>query len=205
MALTNSGQTAPVVPGGDGYMYQVGNSFAAPHVAGVAALMIGKNSNLSGTNVEARLNLSARTFPVDCSGCGQGIVDADRALRSAESITTETEPNDDPLLNANYVSASADVVGTLKATEDTDNYSLDLPPGASITVALFPFSSSDPYTLALRFHNLTTLDLSAPGPGKTAQVGWTNVTSVTQRLYVTVRWTDYMTGSQNPYTLWLRW
>lgn len=205
MTLTNSATSGPAGPGGDGYRYQGGNSFAAPHVAGVAALMIGKNPSLSGANVEARLNLSARTFPVECSGCGQGIVDADRALRSAEAITTETEPNDDPLLNANYVSASADVVGTLKATDDTDNYSLDLPPGASITAALMPSSSSDPYTLALRFHNLTTLDLSAPGPGKIAQVGWTNFTSVTQRLYLTVRWTDYMTGSQRPYTLWLRW
>lgn len=140
--LSNAGIYVPV-PGGDGANWATGTSLAAPQGAGVAALMISKNPKLSGINVENRLRLSARPFPVPCSGCGSGIVDADRALRSAEAITTETEPNDDPVVNANYVCAPADVVGALASTSDSDNYSFDLPPDATIKATLTPALTSD--------------------------------------------------------------
>ena len=53
-----------------------GTSFAAPHVAGVAAMMFGKHPRLTGVNVEHRLRLTARAYPEPCPGCGIGIVDA---------------------------------------------------------------------------------------------------------------------------------
>ncbi|XVJ71959.1 MAG: S8 family serine peptidase [Rhizobacter sp.] len=69
----NSGTT---VPGSDSYAYYQGTSMAAPHVAGVAALVLSIQPNLSPDAVENLLKSTARAFPGGCSKCGAGIVDA---------------------------------------------------------------------------------------------------------------------------------
>ena len=53
---------------------------AAPHVAGVAALMYARQGSLKPDEIESRLKSTARPFPAPCSGCGAGIVDATAAL-----------------------------------------------------------------------------------------------------------------------------
>ena len=84
--LTNTGLTKPLAPS---TYVQSGTSIAAPHVAAIAAMMLGKNPQLTGRNVEQRLMLSGRPFNKTniprygaCVGCGRGIVDAVRAIRS---------------------------------------------------------------------------------------------------------------------------
>jgi serine protease len=62
-----------------------GTSMAAPHVAGVAALMMTANPNLTPAQVEQTLKQTARPLPGSCDtgGCGAGLVDAGAAVKAA--------------------------------------------------------------------------------------------------------------------------
>lgn len=67
------------------YVYSQGTSMATPFVAGVAALMLSKNSALTPKQVRKMLIDTARPFPGICAdGCGTGIVDANAAVNAAE-------------------------------------------------------------------------------------------------------------------------
>jgi serine protease len=79
-STVNTGKTTPAT---DSYAYYSGTSMAAPHVAGVAALMLSRNAGLSPDEVEAKLKSSARVFPIACPQCGAGIVDANAAVIAA--------------------------------------------------------------------------------------------------------------------------
>lgn len=70
------------VPGEQAYGLMEGTSMAAPHVAGVAALLMAeKGSSYTPDMVEARLKATARPLPGSCpQGCGAGLVDATAAL-----------------------------------------------------------------------------------------------------------------------------
>lgn len=74
--------TGTTVPGGESYSFSQGTSMAAPHVAGVAALMLAVNSNLTPAQIRSTLINTARPFPQACSGCGAGIVDAAAAVQA---------------------------------------------------------------------------------------------------------------------------
>ncbi|MFM8916062.1 MAG: S8 family serine peptidase, partial [Candidatus Limnocylindrus sp.] len=80
---------------GYGYTNYQGTSMAAPHVAGVAALLFGMNAGASPATVESAILASARTFPNDAvrpcvarsveptvtqRRCGVGLLDAALAL-----------------------------------------------------------------------------------------------------------------------------
>jgi subtilisin family serine protease len=56
---------------------------ASPHVAGVVALMLSRNSALTPDDLESRLKSSTRAFPSTCSQCGTGIVNALAAVNAA--------------------------------------------------------------------------------------------------------------------------
>lgn len=82
---SNSGLT---VPQANNYLHYQGTSMAAPHVAGVAALMLAVNPYLSPLRVKLKLVSSVRKFPLvsngcDTSRCGKGILDAEAAVRAA--------------------------------------------------------------------------------------------------------------------------
>lgn len=70
-------------PGSDSYAGYQGTSMAAPHVAGVAALMLEANPGLSPAQVESRLKSSAKNFPASCSQCGDGLLNANSAVNAA--------------------------------------------------------------------------------------------------------------------------
>ncbi len=80
LSLLNSGATTPL---SDTYAYHQGTSMAAPHVAGVAALVYSVNPSFTPDEVEAILKASARSFPASCSQCGAGIVEAEAAVLAA--------------------------------------------------------------------------------------------------------------------------
>ena len=80
LSTLNSGTTTPA---SDSYATYMGTSMAAPHVAGVAALMLSANPNLTPDEVEAKLKSTARAFPATCTGCGSGIIDAAAAVNAA--------------------------------------------------------------------------------------------------------------------------
>lgn len=96
--LGNTGTTSPLVT--TQVLGIEGTSFAAPQVAGVAALMLAVNPALSSVDVAYRIMQSATTFPSSgtaCSAsnlgncsctsdtCGKGVLDAAAALNAAQS------------------------------------------------------------------------------------------------------------------------
>jgi serine protease len=108
--LTDMGTTGPIGPGyTDQFNYNVGTSFSAPLVSGVASLMLGVNQNLRPFHVAARLRSGATTpfprnadpaipdchVPVDAndnqafecncttSTCGAGMLNAQGAMSEA--------------------------------------------------------------------------------------------------------------------------
>ena len=69
MTSTNSGSTAPAANTySDGSNYSVGTSFAAPLVAGTAALMLSVDPTLTPAALRQALQASARPFPSSGSG-----------------------------------------------------------------------------------------------------------------------------------------
>ena len=84
-SLSNTGTTIPAV---DTYALKQGTSMAAPHVAGVVALMLSVKPSLTPAQIKSYLQSSARTFPAGtyCTSiqgtglCGAGLLDAAGAL-----------------------------------------------------------------------------------------------------------------------------
>jgi serine protease len=73
----------------DSYAYKAGTSMAAPHVAGVASLIVGWNPTLNWSQVENILKNTAKPFGPGhtCTGtttCGAGIVNAYAAFLDAK-------------------------------------------------------------------------------------------------------------------------
>ncbi|WP_432840027.1 S8 family peptidase [Dactylosporangium sp. CA-092794] len=74
LSTLNDGATTP---GNPIYYTYMGTSMAAPHVAGVVALMLSKHPSLTPAQVLSALQAHARPIPGTCSGgCGAGLVDA---------------------------------------------------------------------------------------------------------------------------------
>lgn len=99
LSTVNSGTTTPV-PSGHNFGGKSGTSMAAPHVTGVASLMLSVNPALTPAQVIALLQSSARAFPAsgiacdlpnprraacNCTTalCGSGILDAGAAVAAA--------------------------------------------------------------------------------------------------------------------------
>jgi serine protease len=80
LSTLNTGTTTP---GSDAFAFYQGTSMATPHVVGVVALMLSRNSALTPDDVESRLRSSTRAFPATCSQCGTGIVNALAAVNAA--------------------------------------------------------------------------------------------------------------------------
>ncbi len=123
---TNLGTTTPAANGyTDTYNYNVGTSFSAPQVAGVAALMLSLNPALTPGDIITRIKQSARPFPnentlptcptVATSGdtagqcncttatCGAGILDAAAAVTAALPTTTAPQQGAMTLRDAIYL------------------------------------------------------------------------------------------------------
>jgi serine protease len=84
------------------YAFENGTSMAAPHVAGVVALMKALNPNLGTAEVLQILKTTARPLNAQCnrpsgSDCGAGLIDANAALAAVQGGSTAgfslTTPN----------------------------------------------------------------------------------------------------------------
>jgi serine protease len=91
-SILSTGDSGKQSPNLDGvYLYKNGTSMATPAVAGVAALALSVNPNLTPSQIKSILTFSATRFPTgtgdDCSTnrCGAGILNALGAVRAASS------------------------------------------------------------------------------------------------------------------------
>ncbi len=105
LSTLNSGTTTPAA---DNYVYYQGTSMAAPHVAGIASLMLSVNSSLTPAQVLSRIQTTARPFAAGTTcllnnNCGAGIINAAAAVAAAGDTTPPTVPGS---LSASAVSSS---------------------------------------------------------------------------------------------------
>lgn len=81
------------LPGAEGYVAMAGTSMAAPHVAGVAALIKSVRPTFSPDQVAQTIRDSARPFPsnsgCNTSTCGAGLLDATAAVQRALASSTD--------------------------------------------------------------------------------------------------------------------
>ena len=99
--------TGTSTPGGAGYANYQGTSMAAPHVAGLAALMKSKSPALTPAQVESTLRQGTRAMPGGCTkGCGAGLSDA-TATMGLLGGTTPPPPSGNLLLNPGFESGPA--------------------------------------------------------------------------------------------------
>lgn len=77
LSTLNAGVSSP---GADSYAYYQGTSMAAPHVAGVSALILANRPTWTPAQVLTQLQSTARNFPGVCNLCGSGIVNAAKAV-----------------------------------------------------------------------------------------------------------------------------
>ncbi|WP_153399086.1 S8 family peptidase, partial [Ornithinicoccus halotolerans] len=89
LSTSNTGSTVPAQPG---YAWMGGTSMAAPHVAGLAALMLQLDPSLTPAQVEGHLKAGARVMPGSCTGgCGAGLVDAQATVGRLLAGTPDPE------------------------------------------------------------------------------------------------------------------
>ncbi len=145
LSTLNSGVTTP---GSDVYAFYQGTSMATPHVAGVVALMLSRNSALTPDEVESRLKSSTRSFPATCSQCGTGIVNALAAVNAA-SGGGDPDPGDDELENGVAVT-------NLSGSSGSElRYTMEVPAGATNLVLQMSGGSGDA-DLYVRFGSAPT-------------------------------------------------
>ncbi|PNG16939.1 S8 family peptidase, partial [Streptomyces cahuitamycinicus] len=85
LSTLNSGTKTP---SSENYDYYQGTSMAAPHVAGLAALMKSANSALTPAQIESAVKANARALPGTCSGgCGAGLADAAKTVQAVKGGT----------------------------------------------------------------------------------------------------------------------
>jgi serine protease len=89
-AISSTWNLGKTVAGAPGYVSADGTSVSAPHVAGVAALMLAVNPSLSPAQIKSIMAQTATAFAAtsDCATqgiCGAGIVNAFAAVQAAQS------------------------------------------------------------------------------------------------------------------------
>ncbi|TPQ22994.1 S8 family peptidase [Streptomyces sporangiiformans] len=80
LSTLNSGAKTPST---ESYAYYQGTSMAAPHIAGLAALMKSASTALTPAQIESGIKTNARALPGTCSGgCGAGLADATKTVQA---------------------------------------------------------------------------------------------------------------------------
>jgi len=114
-------------PGTESYAFYSGTSMAAPHVAGIVALMQSVATK-TPAEIESIIKSTARPLPGACSGgCGAGIIDADAAVVAAMGGTTPPPPPP----TGGVLTKGVAVTGLAASTGNSLNYTMAVPAGAT--------------------------------------------------------------------------
>ena len=199
LSTLNSGRSGPLA---DTYAVYQGTSMAAPHVAGVAALMLAANPNLTPDVIAAQLKSTARAFPASCTGCGAGIVNARAAADWAKSsaapvVVAETEANNTIATADPVTPVNASVTGNLGTTTDTDYFRVDLSAGKTLKASLSALLATANYDLQLYSSAGKQLSASVNRAGVADTVTFANTSTSTAVLYLRVLFTSGGTGTSN--------
>ena len=93
LSTLNNSTTSPNAAGYN-YVNYAGTSMAAPHVTGVASLVLSANPALTPAQVIAKIQATARAFPAGStcttSLCGAGMIDAGAAVAAAVVVPVAT-------------------------------------------------------------------------------------------------------------------
>ncbi|MGW0562188.1 S8 family peptidase [Streptomyces sp. NPDC003016] len=117
LSTLNSGTTTQST---ENYKPYQGTSMAAPHIAGLAALLKSAKSTLTPADIESAIKSNARPLPGTCTGgCGAGIADAAKTVNSV----TGTAPGGTVFTNAANVTINdnATVTSPIAVTGRTGN------------------------------------------------------------------------------------
>ncbi|MGW0549993.1 S8 family serine peptidase [Streptomyces altiplanensis] len=80
-----------------------GTSMAAPHIAGLAALLKEAKPSLTPAQIESTIKNKARTLPGTCTGgCGAGLSDAGATVASVLGTPTDPTPGGNALANGGF-------------------------------------------------------------------------------------------------------
>ncbi|MEV7612639.1 S8 family serine peptidase [Streptomyces sp. NPDC089799] len=91
LSTLNSGTSTP---GSEIYKPYQGTSMAAPHIAGLAALMKSANSGLTPAQIESAIKSNARPLAGTCTGgCGAGLADAAKTVAAVTGPVTPAYEN----------------------------------------------------------------------------------------------------------------
>ena len=140
LSTLNDGQQQAAQPS---YAAYDGTSMAAPHVAGVVALMqsVAPKPLLPG-QVDALLRSTARPLPGTCpGGCGAGLVDAGTVVAKAAAGDTGPDPDPDP--DSSELQNDIAVRGLSGRAGSERWYTFNVPPGSNMMVAQIGEGSGD--------------------------------------------------------------
>ncbi|MEM7764259.1 MAG: S8 family peptidase [Pseudomonadota bacterium] len=123
LSTLNSGSNGPA---SDNYAFYQGTSMAAPHVAGLAALMKAEDPSLTPNQIESTIRNTARSFPASCGQCGTGIADAAAAVAAVGGGGGNPPPTGN-----NELTNGSPVTGLSAATGQELRFTIEVPAGSS--------------------------------------------------------------------------
>jgi serine protease len=118
LSTLNTGATSPSA---DTYAKYQGTSMAAPHIAGVASLMLAANPTLTPIDIVQVMQQTATPFPGGSScatGCGSGIANAASAVAAA--ISTDPTTTTTTTATTTTTVSPTDLPGTFAKTGPID-------------------------------------------------------------------------------------
>ncbi|MBD1583098.1 S8 family peptidase [Pseudoalteromonas sp. S16_S37] len=155
-------------PSFDSYGNSQGTSMAAPHVAGVAALIKQAKPSATPDEIESIIKTTTRSFPGSCSGCGTGIVDANAAVLKA--FGQDPELPKEPFVKTLY---------NLSGSQGTQKrYSIEIPEGAKnftvttssgqgdVDLGIYKDGASTYACLSQNSSNAERCSIASPSAGK---------------------------------------